>query len=124
MNRSRVKDTVKVLPSNSPSIEQKIEDKFTGLVIPKDPDNIELKDVTGGENFGIVTETEILANLPSLTGSEVYKAWLEKDGKAILLGNLTEAKGGFVLNLKISNYNNFDKVFITAGTKRILEGSL
>ncbi len=107
----------------TPSIEQKIKEKFGNLVIPSESKKMELKDVSGGENFGIVTETEILAYLPEPPKGEMYKAWLVKDGKRILLGILSEAKGGWILSFNFSKYSSYEKLVITLGSRDVLEGS-
>jgi hypothetical protein len=121
----RNKKTVSNLPvaSPTPTIEQKIESKLKGFTIPTDTERIELKDVSGGDNFGIATKNEILADLPELTSGERYQAYLEKDNKAVLLGKLTEAKGGWILNYDSVKFSGYNKVFITLGSKHILEGS-
>lgn len=110
-------------PYPSPSIEQKIKEKFGNLVIPSDTKKMELKDLSGGESFGVVTDTEILAYLPEPPKGEMYKAWLVKDGKKTLLGILSEAKGGWILNFNFSKYSNYEKLVITLGSKEILQGS-
>lgn len=110
-------------PYPSPSIEQKVKEKFGNLVLPSDTKKMELKDVSGGEGFGIVTETEILAYLPDLQKGEVYKAWLVNNGKRTLLGIISEAKGGWILGFDFSKYSNYDNLVITAGSKDILVGS-
>lgn len=111
------------VPSSDTSIEQKVKEKFNGLVIPEDTQRMELKDIYGGENFGVVTDTEILAYLPEDTVGEIYKAWLVKDGKRIFIGNLSQAKGGWIVNFNFSSHTDYDKIVITAGSKDLLEGS-
>lgn len=127
--KNRAKIAQKVNPTASPSIQQQIENKFKGLVIPTDAEKIELKDVSGGVGMGIATRNEILADLPTLPNGQFYQGWLEKDlpeqtgGKIILLGNLIMAKGGWILNYDSSKYLGYNKVIVTQGAKHILEGS-
>ena len=123
LKRSQDRKNIYLPPSPSPSIEQKVKEKFSSLKIPADSQKMELRDVSGGEGFGIVTDTEILAYLPeSLTGEE-YKAWLIKDDKRIKVGTLLEVKGGWILSFDFARYLNYDKLVITSGSKDILEGS-
>jgi hypothetical protein len=110
-------------PSVSPSIEEQIENKFKGITIPDDQEKIELKDVTGGVGMGIATRNEILADLPTLPSGQFYQGWLEKDGKAVLLGTLRIAKGGWILNYNSSIYPGYNKIIVTQGNTHILEGS-
>ncbi len=120
-NRSKV--SPKVNPTATPSIQTQIESKFKGLVIPADAEKVELKDVSGGSGMGIATRSEILADLPTLSGGQFYQAWLGNGGKTVFLGNLKMAKGGWILNYNSSVYPGYDKVTVTAGGKHILEGS-
>lgn len=117
------KATSVLAPSASPSIQQQIESKFKGLVIPTDAEKIELKDVSGGSGMGIATRNEILADLPTLPNGQFYQGWLEKDGKTIPLGILELAKGGWILNYNSSVYPGYNKIVVTVGEKHILEGS-
>lgn len=111
-------------PTPTPSITQKMNNTFPGLNIPQGSVKAELKDVTGGESYGVATETEIVANLPDLKAGQVYQAWLTNEsGKKLLLGNLKLAKGGFILEYNSSKYQGYNKISITLGTKSILEGS-
>jgi hypothetical protein len=112
-----------VVPTATPSIQQKIESKFKGLTIPADAEKVELKDVSGGNGMGLAMRGEILADLPILTEGQFYQAWLEKDGKEVLIGKLEIAKGGWILNYDSSKYPGYNKVIITLGTTHILEGS-
>jgi hypothetical protein len=121
--KNRAKIAQKVSPTATPSIQQQIENKFKGLVIPQDQESIELKDVSGGSGIGLATRNEILADLPTLPNGQFYQGWLEKDGKAVLLGTLKMAKGGWILNYNSSIYPGYNKVIVTVGGKHILEGS-
>ena len=108
------------LPTPTPSITEQIQNKFANINIPVDAERVELKDVSGGDSMGIATKTEILADLPE--GGK-YQAWLEKDGKKVLLGNLVEKKGGWMLEYNSSKFPGYNKVVIKEGTTSILEGS-
>ena len=121
--KSRAKIVQKVSPTATPSIQQQIENKFSGLVIPQDQEKVELKNVSGGVGMGIATRNEILADLPTLPNGQFYQGWLEKDGRTVLLGTLKMAKGGWILNYNSSVYPGYNKVIVTAGGKHILEGS-
>ena len=104
--------------------QEKIEKTFNGLKIPNDAERIDLTDVSGGESFGIATNTEILANLPDLSSGQVYQAWLLNDqGKKILLGSLKNAKGGYIIEYNSSKYPTYTKIVVSLGSKNILEGS-
>jgi hypothetical protein len=121
--KNRAKIVQKVSPSPTPSIQQQIQNKFNGLVIPSDQESIELKDVSGGSGMGLATRNEILADLPTLPNGEFYQGWLENNGKTVLLGTLKMAKGGWILNYNSSMYPGYNKVIVMVGGKHILEGS-
>jgi hypothetical protein len=121
--RNRVKVTPKATPSAVPSIQQQVESKFNGLVIPQGEASIELKDVSGGVGMGIATRSEVIADLPILPNGQFYQVSLENNGKAVLLGKLSQAKGGWILNFNSSNYPGYNKVIVAVGAKHILEGS-
>jgi hypothetical protein len=121
LKKARLKNTS--VPSPTPSIEQKIESKFKNLIIPEDAERVELKNVSGTEGYGMATKSEILADLPEPLVGQKYKVWLEKDGKTVLLGNMTEAKGGWILNYNSSNYPGYNKIIVTLNDAHILEGS-
>jgi hypothetical protein len=109
------------MPSPTPSIQEKVESRFVGLVIPWDVEKVELKDVSGGEAVGIATRTEILA---ALAGGEVYRGWLEnEEEKMVLLGSFRVAKGGYILEYNSAKAPGYNKVVVTLGDKHILEGS-
>ena len=121
--KNRAKVSQKPSPTPTPSIQQQILNKFNGLVVPQDQESIELKDVSGGSGMGLATRSEILADLPSLPNGEAYQAWLENNGKTVLLGTFKLAKGGWILSYNSSAYPGYDKVIVAVGTKHILEGS-
>jgi hypothetical protein len=112
------------LPTPTPTIEQKVSKTFNGLVIPADVDKAELKDVTGGNGFGVATRTEILVNLPELPKGQYYQGKLENSqGKLVLIGTFRVAKGGYLLEYNSSKYPGYDKVLVVLGSKTLLEGS-
>ena len=111
------------VPSPIPSIQQKIENKFPSLNIPKDSERAELKDVSGGNSMGLATRTEILADLPDLTAGQTYQVQLSNGSKNIIIGNLRQAKGGWILNYDSGKFSGYDKVTILRAGSKILEGS-
>ena len=110
-------------PTNSPLVESKIRDLFKGIDIPVDANKTDLIDVSGGDGFGIVTSTEVLANLPELSSGEAYKVSLLKGESLIQLGSMRNEKGGWILEYDFSKFAGY-KVVVTKGAKHILEGSL
>jgi hypothetical protein len=121
--RNRGKATPKATPSATPSIQQQIKSKFNGLVIPQG-ESVELRDVSGGIGMGVATRSEVIADLPTLPAGQVYQVWLENSsGKTVLLGRLSQSKGGWILNFNSSNYPGYNKVIVSVGAKHILEGS-
>jgi len=121
--RNRTKPTPVIAPSATPSIQQQLQNKFNGLVVPQSGESIELKDVSGGSSMGLATRNEILADLPTLPSGQFYQAWLANNGQTVLLGTLRMAKGGWILNYDSSKYPGYNKVIVTVGQKQILEGS-
>jgi hypothetical protein len=120
----KVKVSKPVTPVATPSIQQKIESKFKGLTIPANVEQVELKDVSGGGSMGVATRQEIIADLPNLRKGKFYQGFLENtSGKSILLGNLSMAKGGWILEYNSSNYPGYNKVTVMEGKTLILEGS-
>ncbi|HET7099161.1 MAG TPA: hypothetical protein VFI61_02945 [Patescibacteria group bacterium] len=120
LKKSRDKNAL--TPVATPSVQTKLRDTFTGIVIPENDQKAELKDISGGDSFGIVTSTEVLANLPELKSNEFYQIWLTKDNNLIRLGKMKEAKGGWILEYNFSNLSGY-KIVVAKGDKQILEGS-
>jgi len=112
-----------VLPDETPTVEQQMKEKFKGLVIPDDTEKIELTNVSGEEGMGIATKNEIIADLPNLPKGESYQVVLIKGTETIILGNLTQTKGGWILEYDLSNYPGYNQIIVVKGTKHILEGS-
>lgn len=74
--------------------------------------------------MGIATRTEVLADLPGLANGQFYQVRLQNiNGKEVLLGNLRQAKGGWILEYNSVKFPGYNKVIVTLGTKHILEGS-
>lgn len=118
-------EKLQVLPTPTPTIEQKISDRFNGLEIP-DTDKIELNDVSGGNGFGIATADTVLADLPDPEGSFFYQVWVERNGALVSLGIMRVAKGGFIFEGKIEGKKvvvSREKVFDNKIETTILEGS-
>jgi hypothetical protein len=120
------------LPTPTPSVEQKVTEKFGGLIIPFDVDKADLSDVSGGEGLGIVTrkfangkfELTILADLPDPKAGTFYQAFLFKDSSPITLGALKVAKGGYMVDFTSSkDLSDYKKVVVALEGKNILEGS-
>jgi len=112
------------VPAATPSIHQKLQNKFQNLVIPTGGDQIDLTDVTGGSSMGIATRNEIIADLPTLSNRQSYQAYLANtSGKTVLLGNLTMKKGGWILDFDSSKFPDYKKIIVAEGITHILEGS-
>lgn len=112
--------TITTLPT--PSSEERIENKFN-LQIPDDTEKAEISS-TNKDLSGIATRkyegglftVDVLVDLPQ--GD--YKAWLLKnDGdEPILMGNLSAAKGGYILNFDVSkDLRDYKRVTITSGAQ-------
>ena len=118
------KKAATLLPSPTPSITQKVNNAFPNINIPDNIEKAELKDVTGGESFGVATRTEIIANLPDLSTGRFYQGKLQNNqGKTVTLGNFRAAKGGFLLEYNSSRYPGYNTVLVTQGSTTILQGS-
>lgn len=135
---------LKLNPTPTPTVEQKIEQKFNVAI----PDNLEkaiLKDTEGGESEGIATRKyltgkfnlTVLAALPDPESQNFYEVWIakgkvaDKDYQVIPVGKLRIAKGGWLVDFNSTkNYSDFNSVIISlekkiakAPEKIILEGS-
>lgn len=108
-------------PVPTPSITSRINNAFPDLKIPDGVERANLNDVTGGNNVGVATRTEIIANLPS---GQVYTGWVENSsGNKINLGTLRVSKSGWILNYSSTKYPGYNKIIVTQGSTSILEGS-
>jgi hypothetical protein len=111
-----------------------IEDTFK-QTIPQDMDKKELKDVSNEQKDyqGIAsrkiennkTDVLVLADLPTLGKGETYNAVIVKDnGETKDLGNLTETKGGYMIETaKNENLSEFKTIRILRSGKTLLEAS-
>lgn len=111
------------LTVTTPTTEEKISDTFNGLTIPEGTQKAELRDVSGGNGFGIATRTEVLADLPEPPSGKVYQVRIEKGDQKVLLGTMRVAKGGYMLEYDSSKYPGYERVVVFSGEERILEGS-
>lgn len=119
-------DKLQAIPSPTPSIQDKVSEKFGGLTIPDDADKIELKDVSGGDGYGIATGDTVLADLPDPQSGYFYQVWVEKSGKVSALGKMRVAKGGWVFEGKMDGEKvivSLEKVFDNKIETKILEGN-
>lgn len=112
-----------VVPQETPTIEEQIEEKFNGLTIPDDAEKVELKNVSDEAGMGIATRTEILADLPEPGVNESYQVVLKSGNKMVVLGKMERTKGGYLLEYDSSKYPGYDEIIVIKGSKRILEGS-
>jgi hypothetical protein len=120
------------LPLATPTIEQRVSQKFGGLIIPSDVDKADLNAVSGSTGVGVATrkyangkfELTVLADLPEPKAGTGYQAYLYKDSSPILLGTLRIAKGGYMLDFTSSkDYSDYKKVVVKLSGASILEGS-
>ncbi len=122
----------KPVPTNPPvsvTYKEDFENTFK-LDIPDNTDMIELKDVSGGNARGIVTETEILVDADEPESNHFYEAWLEKGEVLLPIGRLLSAKGGWLLKFNKTKDMDYDKIVISLEKtndnkleSRVLEGS-
>jgi hypothetical protein len=111
------------LPSPTPSVTEQIEKQFPGLNIPSNAEQIELKNVSGGEAMGIAIRGEVIANLPTLSPGQSYQVYLGNGTKTVLLGSMVRAKGGWILEYNSSKYPGYNQIFVKKDSETILEGS-
>lgn len=114
---------IQTFPSPTPSVVKQVEEKFKGLLIPDDSTKIELKNVSNIEGIGVATNTEVLADLPELGRGESYQVLLSNGTKTVLLGNLKQAKGGWILEYDLSKHVGYKEIIVSKGSKEILKGS-
>lgn len=108
-------------PSQTPNIVARINNAFPNLDIPEGIERANLTDAKGGENVGVATRTEIVANLPS---GQIYNVWLENaSGNKVNLGTMQISKSGWLLEYDSEKFPGYNKVIITQGTSNVLEGS-
>lgn len=111
--------------SPTPSIEQDLE-QVLGRSIADDADKVELVE---GENKAIVTKEveedatkiSVLADLPE----GEYTAYLSNGETAEPIGQLSEVKGGYILDTTISlDITEYSTVQITSANGIVLQGIL
>ncbi len=112
-----------------PTTEERISKTFNNFNIPNDVEKKELKDVSGGNNFGIATQDMVLVDLPEPEEGEFYQVWVERDGTLYSLGKMRMAKGGWIFEGRVpSGYQKVvvskEKVFDSKLESRLLEGAL
>jgi hypothetical protein len=110
-------------PLPTPSITQKVQEKFNGIAIPSDVDKTELTGVSGSEGLGVATrkftngefELTILADLPTPQAGYFYQGWIKKDSDYVSVGKLELAKGGYLLDFSSdTNYSDYNSVIVTS----------
>jgi len=118
-----IKKPTTLLPTPTPSVEEQLEQRLNGLVIPDDAEKIDLKNVSGGEAMGIATKSEVVADLPDLSRGESYQVLLSNGAKTVLLGTMKQAKGGWILEYDLSKYPGYNQIIVVKGSQHILEGT-
>lgn len=130
IRRARNSKNLTAVPTSN--IAQNVESKFPGLVVPENADRANLGDVSGGQGMGEAIRTfengkfslTIIADLPEPKAGEFYRGFLVSGDKQILLGTLSTAKGGFLLDFtSTQDLTSYNKVVVTLGQARVLEGS-
>ncbi|QQG41813.1 MAG: hypothetical protein HYV90_00670 [Candidatus Woesebacteria bacterium] len=116
------KNDVLNLPSSTPSIFQRITEKFGGITIPSNADRADLVSVmeSGGIGEAIRVfenskfELTVLADLPEPTTGYFYQAWMGNGTTFISLGKLNLAKGGYLIDFSSAkNYSNYKEIVVT-----------
>lgn len=101
IRKARIEKAEK-LQLTTPTTEEKIANSFNNLEIPEDVTKIELKDVSGGDGFGIATADTVLVDLPDPEAGTFYQVWVEEGGNLTPVGRMRVAKGGYLLEGNIS----------------------
>lgn len=116
------KNNVLILPSPTPSISQRITEKFGGITIPSGADKADLTSAPGHEGIGQAVRVfesgefklTILADLPKPKDGYFYQAWMGNGTTSILLGKLNIAKGGYLTDFSSTkNYSDYKKIVVT-----------
>jgi len=126
------------LPTPVSAFEQQLKDNF-GITVPDTAVKADLKDVTGNNQVGLVTENKVnsqndytvIANLEDPTPGYFYEAWLVNGNDTVSLGMLSVAKGGWLVDYTTSkDLSDHKTVWVTleryndnTPEKHILEGS-
>lgn len=109
------------LAIQTPNIVSRITTTFPNFKIPEGVERANLVDVKGGNNIGVATRSEVVANLPD---GQIYNVFLENSsGNKINLGIMRISKSGWLLNYSSSKYPGYNKIVITDGKTSLLEGS-
>lgn len=113
---------LKAIPSPTPSIEQKVTQKFGNLTIPANADKADLTDVSGGQGLGEAVRTfengkftlTVLADLPAPKAGYFYQGWISNGTTNLSLGQLRIAKGGYLVDFtSAKDYSSYGKVVVT-----------
>lgn len=117
------KTSISYIPEETSTVETQIKEKIKGVTIPDDENTIELVNVSGREGMGILTKTGVYADLPELEIGESYKVFVANGSSKIMIGYLTSAKGGYILEFDLSKYREYKQLIIMKGDETILTGS-
>lgn len=124
----RARNRSAVLPTSTPTIAERVQKSFNGLIIPSDRENVDLNDVTGGEGIGVASRKysggtfslTIMADLPEPKSRYFYQGWIirgnlgDNDFSYVSVGSLRLAKGGFIADFSSAkDYSDFKKVVVT-----------
>lgn len=127
------------VPTSTPTIAERVQKSFNGLVIPSDRENVDLSDVTGGEGIGVASRKysggtfslTIMADLPEPKSGYFYQGWIirgsigDNDFSYVSVGPLRLAKGGYITDFSSAkDYSDYKKVVVTLekGNGAIPEG--
>lgn len=141
----RAKNRAALLPTPTPSIQERVQKTFNGLVIPTDRENTDLTAVGGAEGIGVASRKysggtysiTVMADLPEPKSGYFYQAWIvrgstgDSDFSYISTGALRLAKGGYISDFTSSkDYSGYKKVVVTlekisdnTPESHVLEGS-
>ncbi len=133
-----------IVPVNSPIpttvsvYEQELQNNF-GITVPDSAIKADLKDVSGGNQVGLVTLDKqnnqnvytVLANLEDPAQGYFYQAWIVNGSNTVSLGQLNIEKGGWLVNYTtLKDLSDHKSVWVTleryndsTAEKHILEGS-
>lgn len=120
--KNQKSDVAQITSLPSPSSEEKLENRFN-LEIPDEVDKAELVS-SSTDTSGVATRNyeaglfsvTLLTDLPD--SEQPYQAWLINDSnnEFVWMGELSIAKGGYILNFDISrDLNSYKKVTVTSG---------
>jgi hypothetical protein len=122
--RSRKTASTTLLPTSSPSFDSKLSTAFPSFKIPEGTERAELKDVSGGNNIGVATRSEVVVNLPEPPAGQTYKGYLVNDsGNEVAIGDFTTSKSGWMLSYDSAKFPGYNKVVVKVDSTPVLEGS-